>query len=90
METNGGDPGQRAIELVDAGEIARRLRLRHRNVVLDWRFHRFHFPAPVTRRRSYLWNWTEVAEWAAVHATELQAHQVREPEAGDQVATPPR
>jgi hypothetical protein len=64
------------VELVDAGEIARRLGLRHRNVVLDWRFHRFHFPAPVTRRRSYLWDWRDVAKWAQVHATELAAHQV--------------
>jgi hypothetical protein len=70
------DPTGVDVELVDAGEIARRLGLRHRNVVLDWRFHRFHFPPPVTRRRSYLWDWRDVAKWAQVHATELAAHQV--------------
>jgi hypothetical protein len=58
------DPG---IELVDAAEIARRLHVRHRNVVLDWRLHRFGFPAPVMRRRSYLWNWAEVEAWSHGH-----------------------
>jgi hypothetical protein len=59
------DDAARPVELVDAGEIAKRLGLRHRNVVLDWRLHRLNFPAPVARRRTYLWRWRDVEEWFA-------------------------
>jgi hypothetical protein len=59
------------IELVDAGEIARRLHLRHRNVVLDWRLHRLNFPAPVARRRTYLWRWSDVEAWFAKNESSL-------------------
>jgi hypothetical protein len=65
------------VDLVDAGEIARRLRLRHRSVVLDWRLHRFHFPAPVMRRRTYLWKWADVEAWTSEHMAEVIANQVR-------------
>jgi hypothetical protein len=65
------------LDLVDAGEIARRLNLRHRSVVLDWRLHRFHFPAPVMRRRTYLWKWSDVEAWSTEHAAEVHANQVR-------------
>jgi hypothetical protein len=67
------------VDLVDAAEIARRLHLRHRRVVLDWRLHRFHFPAPVLRRRTYLWKWSEVEAWSAEHAAEVIANQVHRP-----------
>jgi hypothetical protein len=63
------------LELVDAGEIANRLGLRHRSVVLDWRLHRFHFPAPVTRRRTYLWKWSDVEAWSIEHAAEVAAQR---------------
>jgi len=63
------------LDLVDATEIARRLKLRDRSVVLDWRLHRFHFPAPVMRRRTYLWRWSDVEEWSNEHAAEVLAHQ---------------
>ncbi len=65
--------GSDGVDLVDAAEIARRLNLRHRNVVLDWRLHRFHFPAPVMRRRTFLWRWEEVRAWSLEHASEVQA-----------------
>jgi hypothetical protein len=68
------------LDLVDAGEIARRLNLRHRSVVLDWRLHRFHFPAPVMRRRTYLWKWADVEAWSTEHAAEVTANQVRRSE----------
>jgi hypothetical protein len=63
------------LDLVDATEIARRLNLRHRSVVLDWRLHRFHFPAPVMRRRTYLWRWSDVEEWCNEHLAEVLANQ---------------
>jgi hypothetical protein len=62
-------------DLVDAGEIARRLGLRNRSVVLDWRLHRFHFPAPVIRRRTYLWRWADVEAWSNEHSTEIEARR---------------
>ena len=61
------------VELVDAAEIARRLHLRHRNVVLDWRLHRLQFPAPVTRGRTFLWRWTDVVEWSTAHPVEVES-----------------
>ena len=75
-----GRPAPDDVDLVDAAEIARRLNLRHRSVVLDWRLHRFHFPAPVMRRRTYLWKWADVEAWCAEHATEVLAHQARPPD----------
>jgi hypothetical protein len=63
------------LDLVDATEIARRLNLRHRSVVLDWRLHRFHFPAPVMRRRTYLWRWSDVETWTNEHLAEVLANQ---------------
>jgi hypothetical protein len=74
-----GRPAPDDADLVDAAEIARRLNLRHRSVVLDWRLHRFHFPAPVMRRRTYLWKWADVEAWSVEHATEVMAHQARTP-----------
>ena len=70
-------PAPDDLDLVDAGEIAKRLNLRHRSVVLDWRLHRFHFPAPVMRRRTYLWNWDDVERWSFEHTAEVLAHQTR-------------
>jgi hypothetical protein len=63
------------VDLVDAAEIARRLHLRHRGIVLDWRLHRFHFPAPVMRRRTYLWKWSDVEKWSTEHAAEVLANR---------------
>jgi hypothetical protein len=79
MAARGDHPAPSDIELVDAGEIAKRLHLRHRNVVLDWRLHRFHFPAPVMRRRTYLWNWAEVERWSSEHANDVLAMRGRRP-----------
>jgi predicted DNA-binding transcriptional regulator AlpA len=70
-------PAPEGLDLVDAGEIARRLELRDRTVVLDWRLHRFHFPAPVMRGRTYLWKWSDVEAWSNEHAAEVVAHRVR-------------
>jgi hypothetical protein len=70
--------------LVDAGEIARRLGLRSRSVVLDWRLHRFHFPPPVIRRRTYLWRWADVEAWSAQHATEIEARRVPDDANGEE------
>jgi hypothetical protein len=70
-------PAPDDLDLVDAGEIARRLNLRHRSVVLDWRLHRFHFPAPVMRRRTYLWRWDDVEKWSTEHTAEVIANQSR-------------
>jgi hypothetical protein len=70
-------PAPDDLDLVDAGEIAQRLNLRHRSVVLDWRLHRFHFPAPVMRRRTYLWKWEDVEKWSNEHTTEVLANQSR-------------
>jgi hypothetical protein len=69
-------PAPDDLDLVDAGEIARRLNLRHRSVVLDWRLHRFHFPAPVMRRRTYLWKWADVEAWSNEHTAEVRAQRV--------------
>jgi hypothetical protein len=77
MAARGSGSAPPNIELVDAGEIAERLNLRHRNVVLDWRLHRFHFPAPVMRRRTYLWDWAEVEQWSAEHANDVLAMRAR-------------
>jgi hypothetical protein len=66
-----------SVDLVDAGEIARRLNLRHRSVVLDWRLHRFHFPAPAMRARTYLWKWADVEAWSREHEAEVLANQAR-------------
>ena len=70
-------PAPDELDLVDAGEIARRLNLRHRSVVLDWRLHRFHFPAPVMRRRTYLWKWSDVEAWSNEHTAEVLAQRAR-------------
>jgi hypothetical protein len=70
-------PAPDDVDLVDAGEIARRLNLRHRSVVLDWRMHRFHFPAPVMRRRTYLWDWSDVEAWSLEHTVEVLAQRAR-------------
>jgi hypothetical protein len=69
-------PAPERSELVDAGEIARRLDLRHRSVVLEWRLlSRFGFPAPVMRRRTYLWRWADVEAWSRAHAHEVVTHR---------------
>jgi hypothetical protein len=81
-------PAPDDLDLVDAGEIARRLGLRHRSVVLDWRLHRFHFPAPVMRRRTYLWNWSEIVEWTSRHAAEVAAQRGDSTERGEGTIPP--
>ena len=63
------DPDE--FELVTPQEIATRLGLPNHRVVLEWRFRRKDFPAPATRRRTYLWRWGEVASWARINQREL-------------------
>jgi hypothetical protein len=51
-------------QLVSAVEIARRLRLKSPEAVHTWRHAGIGFPAPVGRRREFLWYWPDVQEWA--------------------------
>ncbi len=50
-------------ELVSPTDIAERLGLRSHRTVLEWRVHLHGFPSPVTRRRTYLWRWSDVERW---------------------------
>jgi hypothetical protein len=62
------DPsGWRDGDLVDAVEIARRLGLSNKQVVLDWRYHSAEFPHPVARGPALRWRWGEVVRWAQAH-----------------------
>ena len=60
-------------ELVSPREIAMRLGLPNHRIVLEWRFRRRDFPAPATRRRTYLWRWSEIQAWQREHIAELDA-----------------
>ncbi len=50
-------------ELVSPTDIAERLGLRSHRTVLEWLVHLHGFPSPVTRRRTYLWRWSDVERW---------------------------
>jgi hypothetical protein len=54
------DPSQ----LVSAVEIARRLHLKSAEAVHSWRRAGIGFPAPIGRRREFLWYWPDVQAWA--------------------------
>jgi hypothetical protein len=54
-------------ELVTAVDIAARLGLSSKQVVLDWRYHSAEFPHPVARAPSLRWRWGEVQRWAHDH-----------------------
>ena len=64
-------------ELVSPQEIAERLGLANHRVVLEWRFRRPDFPAPATRRRTYLWRWSDVAAWQREHEDELAVLRIK-------------
>jgi hypothetical protein len=72
-------------ELVTADEIAERLQLSSKQVVLDWRLHNNGFPHPVGRARKLLWRWDEVHTWAAAHPAHVAHFGGRSPAP----ATPP-
>jgi hypothetical protein len=57
----------RADDLVDAVEVASRLGLSSKQVVLDWRYHSAEFPHPIARRPSLCWRWGDVEAWARAH-----------------------
>ena len=63
-------------ELVSPHDIAARLGLPNHRMVLEWRFRRPDFPAPATRRRTYLWRWSEIQAWQREHEAELAALRV--------------
>ena len=50
--------------LVSAVEIARRMHLESPAAVHSWRHAGIGFPAPVGRRREFLWYWPDVQSWA--------------------------
>jgi len=52
-------------ELVGAAEIAKRLGLRGRTAIADWRRRHPDFPAPVAHlQQGNVWSWPDVEAWA--------------------------
>jgi hypothetical protein len=52
-------------ELVGAAEIARRLKLRGRSAIADWRRRHPDFPQPVAElEMGNVWAWPDVEKWA--------------------------
>ena len=58
---------------VSPHEIAQRFGLPNHRIVLEWRFRRADFPAPATRRRTYLWRWAEIEAWRKANEAEVTA-----------------
>ena len=52
-------------DLVGSAEIAKRLSVRHLQVVYDWRRRHLDFPQPVTELSNVIvWDWPDVERWA--------------------------